>query len=270
MALFNTPKTPADALKTPAKGGKPERAPDVMMPEGTHKAKVAHVIPKTTSTGKIMFSLKWMDEFDRSAWQNIIISPESEKAMKFFYGRLMPVFGLTQAIIEADDTTPDDIANDMTGTDALVTVEHEEWNGKKGAKVRWLDAEVAHQGGLHHGHEFVSDDLGDQGHPSYTCAICGKRKAEHSDGSTGVGVEPPRRVHQPVRESDRPNSTAHNQPTLDPEAVAADPLQVAAPLGEQQIDPGPLHLGQIPAVDPRSVTEPAHTHDDPTTGKKPA
>ena len=136
MALFNA-KT-GEAAKPAPKSN--TRAPDVMMPEGSHKATVAHVIPKQTSTGKLMFSLKWEDEFKRTAWQNIIVSPESVKAMNFFYTRLMPVFGLTQAIIEAEDTTEDDICNDMLWTSALVTVELEEWNGKRSPKVRWIEA----------------------------------------------------------------------------------------------------------------------------------
>lgn len=137
MALFSAPKT--DGSK-PAAGGKgKDFAPDVPMPEGTHKAKVVRAVPKMTSNGKHMFSLKWEDDFNRSAWQNIIISPESPKAMAFFY-RQMAVFGLTQAMVEADDTTPDDIAAEMNGTEALVTVENEAYNGKTYTKVRWLDA----------------------------------------------------------------------------------------------------------------------------------
>jgi hypothetical protein len=140
MALFNsTPKTD-DAPKQTGGKGKKQFAPDVPMPEGTHKAKSVRVLPKMTSTGKHMFSVKWEDDFNRSAWQNIIISPESQKAMTFLYTRVMPVFGLTQAIIEAEDTTPDDIANDMTGAEALVTVEHEDYNGKRYTKVRWIEA----------------------------------------------------------------------------------------------------------------------------------
>lgn len=139
MALFNA-KSDAPASKPAGGKGKKEFAPDVPMPEGTHKAKAVRVIAKQTSTGKLMFSVKWEDDFQRSAWQNIVVSPESEKAMKFFYSRLMPVFGLTQAIIEADDTSEEDIVNDMTGCEALVTVEHEEWNGKKSPKVRWIEA----------------------------------------------------------------------------------------------------------------------------------
>lgn len=137
MALFNA-KSGAPSAPAPTKGSK--FAPDVPMPEGTHKAKAVKVINKRTSNGKVMFSVKWEDDFQRSAWQNIIVSPESEKAMSFLYTRVMPVFGLTQAIIEAEDTTEDDIVNDMTGTEALVTVEHEDYNGKKYTKVRWLEA----------------------------------------------------------------------------------------------------------------------------------
>jgi hypothetical protein len=137
VALFN-PSTGAPVPSPNA--GKGKHAPDVMMPEGAAKATVVRVLPKMTSTGKHMFSVKWEDEFKRSAWQNIVISPESEKAMNFFYSRLMPVFGLTQAIIEAADTTPDDIANDMTGCTALVTVEHSEYNGSKRAGVRWIES----------------------------------------------------------------------------------------------------------------------------------
>jgi hypothetical protein len=136
VALFN--QATGAPIPAPAKPSK--HAPDVMMPEGAQKATVARVLPKMTSTGKHMFSVKWEDEFKRSAWQNIVISPESEKAMKFFYDRLMPVFGLTQAIIEADDTTPDDIANDMSGCTALITVEHTEYNGTTRASVRWIES----------------------------------------------------------------------------------------------------------------------------------
>jgi hypothetical protein len=136
MALFNT--TTGAPVPPPAPASK--HAPDVMMLEGAQKATVVRALPKMTQTGKLMFSLKWEDEFKRSAWQNIVISPESEKAMKFFYGRLMPVFGLTQAIIEADDTTHEDIANDMTGCTALITVEHSEYNGTTRASVRWIES----------------------------------------------------------------------------------------------------------------------------------
>jgi len=136
MALFNA-KTGETAKPAP----KPSKhAPDVMMPEGAHKAKATRVLPKQTSSGKLMFSVKWEDDFQRAAWQNIVISPESEKAMNFFYSRLMPVFGLTQAIVEAEDTTPEDIANDMSGCEALVTVEYTEWNGSQRASVRWIES----------------------------------------------------------------------------------------------------------------------------------
>lgn len=47
------------------------------------------------------------------------------------------------------------------------------------AWAQWRDSRPEHNDG----HVFTPDDLGDQGHPSYTCAICGKRKAEHSDGA---------------------------------------------------------------------------------------
>lgn len=116
---------------------KQDRQPDVPMPIGTQQAEVAHTLVKSTKTGKVMFSVKWKDEADRAAWQNVVVSPESPKAMEIFY-KQMSVLGLERSFLDADDTTADDIAEAMIGGKALVTVVDEEWNGKTYRKVTWL------------------------------------------------------------------------------------------------------------------------------------
>lgn len=52
-----------------------------------------------------------------------------------------------------------------------------------GIYLRCMARDVAEVLEPHDGHAFVPDDTTDHGWPSYTCAVCGKRKAEHSDGS---------------------------------------------------------------------------------------
>lgn len=107
------------------------------MPVGTYDAKIVHAMVKATKAGKVMFSVKWADVASRVAWQNIVVSPESEKAMEIFY-RHMEIMGLTSAFLDADDTEPSDIAEAMIGAEAKVTVVDEEWQGKTYRKVTWL------------------------------------------------------------------------------------------------------------------------------------
>jgi hypothetical protein len=116
---------------------KTEYAPDVPMPIGQFPATVAFAMVKATKTGKVMFSVKWKDAQERSAWQNIVVSPESPKAMEIFY-RLMEAMGLTKGFLDADDTEPSEIAEAMVGATSTVTVEAEEWNGKTSHKVTWI------------------------------------------------------------------------------------------------------------------------------------
>lgn len=119
---------------TPPKKEFPAEEP---MPVGTFDAKVVHALVKATKAGKVMFSVKWADVASRVAWQNIVVSPESEKAMDVFY-RQMEAMGLTSGFLDADDTEPGDIAAAMVGAEATVTVVDEEWNGKTYRKVSWI------------------------------------------------------------------------------------------------------------------------------------
>lgn len=112
----------------------PQQAP---LPVGTSKAKVAHTIVKSTKTGKVMFSVKFVDDADRYAWANLVVSPESPKAMDVL-SRQMGALGLTESFLNDDDTTTEEIAEAMIGAEALVTVADEEWNGNTYRKVVWI------------------------------------------------------------------------------------------------------------------------------------
>lgn len=114
-----------------------EREPDVPMPVGTQPAEVVHSLVKSTKAGKVMFSVKYKDDADRTAWQNMVVSPESPKAMEVLR-RQLGALGLTSGFLDADDTTPDDIAAAMIGAKPMVTVVDEEWNGKTYRKVTWV------------------------------------------------------------------------------------------------------------------------------------
>lgn len=116
---------------------KEERQPDVPMPVGTQQAEVVHTLVKSTKTGKVMFSVKFSDDAQRTAWANLVVSPESPKAMEIL-GKQMNALGLEDDFLNADDTTADDIAAVMLGKKALVTVVDEEWNGKTYRKVKWI------------------------------------------------------------------------------------------------------------------------------------
>lgn len=122
-------------IQTATPPSKPERQPEVPMPLGRFPAEVAHVLVKATKTGKVMFSLKWKDLQERTAWANVVVSPESPKAMEVFYSQ-MEALGLGRGFLDADETTPDDIAEALLGATATVSVIDEEWQGKTYRKVR--------------------------------------------------------------------------------------------------------------------------------------
>lgn len=121
---------------TPPKKEYPAEEP---MPVGTFDAKVVHALVKATKTGKVMFSVKWADVASRVAWQNITVSPESPKAMDFFYKQMQEGFSLGRTFLDDDTTEPNDIAEAMIGAEATVTVVDEEYNGKTYRKVKWVN-----------------------------------------------------------------------------------------------------------------------------------
>lgn len=131
MGLFTTDK-PAPAKP----GGEKKEFPK--LPDGTHKARIKLVKVGATRNNKVRFSVLWVDQTERSAWQNIVVSPESEKAMAVFY-RQMGAIGVPEDLINDDATTPQDIAETMTGHEAIVTVETDpQW----GPQVRWVSEAV--------------------------------------------------------------------------------------------------------------------------------
>jgi hypothetical protein len=115
-----------------------EFPPDVPMPVGSYNAKVVFAMVKATKNGKVMFSVKWADVASRVAWQNIVVSPESGKAMEVFY-RHMAACDLGADFLDADETTPEDIAQALLGAEAVVTVVDEEYQGKTYRKITWVD-----------------------------------------------------------------------------------------------------------------------------------
>lgn len=116
---------------------KDARTPDVPMPLGTQQAEVVHTLVKSTKTGKVMFSVKFKDDADRTSWANLVVSPESPKAMEVL-GKQLNALGLDDEFLNDEDTDANDIAAVMLGKKALVTVIDEEWNGKTYRKVSWI------------------------------------------------------------------------------------------------------------------------------------
>jgi len=62
------------------------------LPEGDYDLKISEASTKTTSTGKTMYSVKCQVQggayANRLVWDNLVISPESEKAMRIFFSQM--------------------------------------------------------------------------------------------------------------------------------------------------------------------------------------
>lgn len=134
--MFNT-KTDAPQ-KT---GDRPEQEP---MPLGSQTAKVVHVIPGQTSTGKVRFGIKFENEAGEVSWHNCygpnvdgsgFATPMGER---FFY-KTMANLSMGKKFID-EAASVEEVAEALLGSEALVTVADEAYNGKVYRKVIYVDA----------------------------------------------------------------------------------------------------------------------------------
>lgn len=95
------------------------------LPPGTYDVRVESAEVKQTKTGKVMYALTLVvttgDHTKRKLWNNMVVSPESPKAMGFFF-RDMAVLGATREFFQTD---PDEsaVAAKIIGADAKARVD---------------------------------------------------------------------------------------------------------------------------------------------------
>lgn len=135
MALFQKAAEPKPAPQTSSDNGGKDYPPDVPMPVGTHRAKVVFAMHKPSKTGKLGWTVKFQDGEGRVAWWAQYVSPESEKAMEIFY-KNMEILSLGPNFLNDESTTPDEVAEAMLGSEALVSVVVEAWEGREFRKIK--------------------------------------------------------------------------------------------------------------------------------------
>lgn len=133
MALF-TAKPEA-----PAAPPKDERKPDVPMPVGTQKAKIVHVIPGQTSTGKVRFGIKFENDEGQTSWYNCVAPDGSNPKHTTFFYKTMEKLSLGAKYLDDPTTTPETVAEALLGMEALVSVGDEAYQGKVFRKVLSID-----------------------------------------------------------------------------------------------------------------------------------
>lgn len=95
------------------------------LPPGTYDVRVESAEVKQTKTGKVMYALTLVvtsgNHAKRKLWNNMVVSPESPKAMGFFF-RDMAVLGATREFFQTD---PDEsaVAAKIIGADAKARVD---------------------------------------------------------------------------------------------------------------------------------------------------
>lgn len=94
------------------------------VPPGTYDAKVDNVNVKTTSTQKTMFAITFVitagAQAGRKVWHNMVVSPESPKALGFMF-RDFAQLGLDDAYF-AQNPEPGDISAALMDRPAKITV----------------------------------------------------------------------------------------------------------------------------------------------------
>jgi len=115
-------------------GGGGAREP---LPIGDYPLKVIEVTEKTTSTGKTMFSVKTEVQEGtykgQWVWDNLTISPESPKAMGFFF-RKMAALGLPKEFFAAKPATSQ-VTQAMQNRSFIGTVKQETYQGTVRNKI---------------------------------------------------------------------------------------------------------------------------------------
>lgn len=95
------------------------------LPPGVYDVRVESVEVKQTKTGKVMFAQTLVvtsgEYAKRWLWNNMVVSPESPKAMGFFF-RDMALLGATKEFFSTDPDEPA-VAAKIIGAEAKVRVD---------------------------------------------------------------------------------------------------------------------------------------------------
>lgn len=121
---------------TPAPKAKKEFPADVPMPLGTQDATVTFAMVKANKDGLPIYSIKFADVAERTAWANL---HTTEKALPYTEKKLTTLLGDSADVLQDDETSPEDICALLLGKTATITVVDEEYQGKTYRKVSWIN-----------------------------------------------------------------------------------------------------------------------------------
>jgi Protein of unknown function (DUF669). len=118
-------------------GDAPSSSYDVL-PAGPYEVEVDRASSEPTQAGKerisVMYKVVSGDNTGRTFWDNMIISPESPKAIQIFLDRLAAL-----GVKNFDGTVElQDVADSLVGARASVVLEHREYKGEVKAQVKSL------------------------------------------------------------------------------------------------------------------------------------
>ena len=102
------------------------------VPKGTYVAKVIEAEPKQSSTGKLMFKLRYeiIDGgpcHSRRLWHNITLTTDNANALRMFFVN-MKAMGLDESYF-ATNPQPAAIAGALLGRNCTITVDHRMYQG---------------------------------------------------------------------------------------------------------------------------------------------
>lgn len=110
------------------------------VPKGKYPSRVAETEWVKTKTEKDMlkvtFEIAVGPNKGRKLYSNLTISPESPKALGFFF-KDMETLGVTKAQLAANGA--DWAAEEIIGNLVELVVEHREWQGRAQADVKWIN-----------------------------------------------------------------------------------------------------------------------------------
>lgn len=94
------------------------------VPPGVYTARVDNVDIKTTSTQKMMYAITFIvtsgPQANRKVWHNMVVSPESPKALGFMF-RDFDTLGLDEAFFATNPDGPT-VAQALMGKECVITV----------------------------------------------------------------------------------------------------------------------------------------------------
>ena len=109
------------------------------IPSGDYEFVVVEAPLKTTSTGKIMFSVKAQVQGGahdkRLVWDNFVVSPENSTALRIFFEQ-MSAMGLNQAGFFEREPSPEQISSAMAGRRFRANVGTKIYNGQTRNEIK--------------------------------------------------------------------------------------------------------------------------------------